>query len=155
MNTHCKISVLKKIALSDAYIGVIVVKKDAVLERLRKDPSILYNYLLVHNIISTLLPSLVNHQKIHLILDKSLSQKRIVSFNEYVKNKVSYLSYMNGTCFDCDHISVEHVDSQDEPCLQAVDSIAGAYFQLYERHEEAYVDLIKDKISNFLLWPKK
>ena len=155
MNKYCRLAVLKKIALSDSYIGVIVVKKDAVLERLRNDPSILYNYLLVHNIISALLPSLANHQNIHLILDKSLSQKRIASFNEYVKNKASYLSYINGTSVDCDCISVEHVDSQDEPCLQAVDSIAGAYFQSYERNEGCYVDIIKEKISNFMLWPQK
>jgi hypothetical protein len=155
MNAHCRTATLEKIALSDAYLGVIVVKKDAVLERLRDDPSILYNYLLVHNIISTLLPSLANHQNIHLILDKSLSQKRIVSFNEYVKNKASYLSYINGSSFDCDCISVEHKDSQDEPCLQAVDSIAGAYFQAYERKENVYVNIIREKISNFMLWPEK
>ena len=41
MNKYCRSAVLKKIALSDSYIGVIVVKKDAVLERLRNDPSIL------------------------------------------------------------------------------------------------------------------
>jgi hypothetical protein len=140
--------------LSDSYIGVIVVRTDAVLERLRNDPSILYNYLLVHNIISTLLPSLANHQNIHLILDKSLSQKRIASFNEYVKIRL-VTSYINGNSFDCDCISVEHVDSQDEPCLQAVDSIAGAYFQYYERNQSCYVDIIKEKISNFMLWPQK
>ena len=155
MNSYCRIAVIEKIALSDSYIGVIVVKKDTVLKRLRNDPSILYNYLLVHNIISSLLPSLANHQKIHLILDKSLSQKRITSFNEYVKNKASYLSYINGSSFDYDCISVEHVDSQNEPCLQAVDSIAGAYFQAYERKENCYADIIKEKISNFMLWPQK
>jgi hypothetical protein len=50
---------------------------------------------------------------------------------------------------------VENVDSQDEPCLQAVDAIAGAYFQSYERNNSYYMDIVKDKISNFMLWPQK
>jgi hypothetical protein len=154
MSPCCRNAVLEKIATSDSYIGVIIVKKHKVIDRLRKEPSILYNYLLVHNIVSSLLPSLANHQKIKLVLDKSLSKKNILSFNEYVKNKASYLSYVHKTDFDSNLISVDHRYSQDEPCLQATDAIAGAYFQAYEKSDDSYVKLINEKISYFMLWPK-
>jgi hypothetical protein len=87
-------------------------------------------------------------------LIKACLKKNILLFNEYVKNKASYLSYVNGSSFDGNQISVKHVDSQNEPCLQAVDSIAGAYFQAYERNDNKYIEIIKDKVSNFMLWPR-
>src|SRR5665648_147571 len=68
MNLNCRTIVLEKLSLLDSYMGIIVVNKSRVSDRLRKEPSILYNYLLVHNIISCLMPSLANHQNIHLIL---------------------------------------------------------------------------------------
>ena len=54
MNIYCRLAVLEKIAASNAYIGVIVVNKSLVVDRLRNEPSVLYNYLLVHNVISCL-----------------------------------------------------------------------------------------------------
>jgi hypothetical protein len=153
MNGYCREYVLKKVAQSGSHLGVVVVQKDRVAKKLREDLTVLYNWLVVHNIMSALHPLLETTQKMNVFFDKSLSKKRIASFNEYVKEKTSYLSYAKGSNLPYDCVAAYHVDSRVEPCLQAVDAIAGAYFQLYEHQNAAYVAIIKDKISSFTyLW---
>lgn len=153
MNDLCRKSVLQKIGLCDSYIGVIVVEKSLVSSRLRSDPIILYNYLVVHHIMSALFPLLVVNKKMHLVMDKSLCKSRIDSFNEYVRNKTSFISYTNGANLPPDCVTLDHLDSKSEPCLQAVDSIAGAYFQSYENSNPIYETIIKNNVNYFnKLW---
>ena len=153
MNDYCRKYVLKRIALCGSQMGVVIVQKDRVLPKLREDLIVLYNWLVVHNIMSALHPLLATTQKMNVIFDKSLSTKRITSFNEYIREKTSYLSYTRGTNLPYDCITAHHFDSKLEPCLQAVDAIAGAYFQLYEHQDDRYTSIIEDKISSFTyLW---
>ncbi|MDG6222225.1 MAG: DUF3800 domain-containing protein [Candidatus Bathyarchaeota archaeon] len=154
MNNYCRKTVLETIVQTNANIGAIVVEKKHVSPDLRDKLPILYNYLMVHNIISALLPSLETGQKMNMIFDKSLPKTRIQDFNDYVKEKASYLSYVRGNSLHSDSIVSDHVDSKVEPCLQAVDSIAGAYFQKYEHENSIYVDIIKDVTSFNYLWRK-
>lgn len=154
MSTYCRTSVLEKISESNAYLGVIVVQKDKIVQRLRDNPEVLYNYLVVQNVVSALFPLIVTAQQFHLIMDKSKSKRKIEDFNSYVKSKISFVSYTNGTIIPQNSITAEHLDSETEPCLQAVDSLAGAYFQAYENGNRQYMNIIKHKISYFnYLWP--
>lgn len=155
MNGYCRQLVLEKIRHSDLDIGVVVVEKKHVKKELRNDLTILYNWLLVHHIMSALLPRLATKQKINIVFDKSLSKKRITGFNKYLKEKVSYLSYRDGATLPLDCIYCQHIDSEIEPCLQATDAVAGAYFQKYEKGDNQYVEIVTDKISSFTyLWRK-
>lgn len=155
MNTYCRKLVLEKLCPSDLEIGVVVVEKKHVKKELREDLTILYNWLLVHHIMSALLPRMEAGQKINIVFDKSLPKKRIIAFNRYLMDKVSYLSYRDGSDLALDCIYSEHIDSEIEPCLQAADAVAGAYFQKYEREDSQFVAIIKDKISSFTyLWRK-
>jgi hypothetical protein len=57
--------------------------------------------------------------------------------------------------FSSDNISSEHITSETEPCLQAVDTVAGAYFQKYEHGNDEFVRVIEDKVGAFkYLWRK-
>lgn len=153
MSADCRKAVLEKICQCDVDIGVVVVKKSLVKTNLREDLTVLYNWLLVHHIMSALVPRLEAGERIHIVFDKSLTKRRILSFNEYLKNKVSYLSYREGNEIQLERISCDHVDSEREPCLQAADAVAGAYFQKHEKGDDQYTEIIKNQIRSFrYLW---
>lgn len=155
MNDYCRKYVLGKINSSNPRIGVVIVEKKFVSHKLRTDLTVLYNWTVVHNLMSALLPSIEAGQKLQIIFDKSLPKTRIESFNHYVSEKASYLFFEKGGKMPRGCISAYHVDSDREPCLQAVDAIAGAYFQLFEKKKDVYVNLIKNNISSYnYLWKK-
>ena len=154
MDDVCRKAVLERIVQSNVNIGAIVVEKRHVKPDLKDKLPILYNWLMVHNIITTLLPSLETGQKIQMMFDKSLSKARIADFNQYVKEKASYLSYVRGNNLSPNSIISNHIDSKLEPCIQAVDSVAGAFFHKYEFNNKVYADIIKDVTSFTYLWRK-
>lgn len=156
MDDFCRKYVLQKLTFCSMSLGVIVMNKAHVNGNLRVDPSRLYNWCVVHNIMLSLLPSIEAGNKVHMIFDKSLPKWRIKEFNDYVENKASYLLFAEKKAsFSRDSISSEHVSSETEPCLQAADAIAGAYFQKYEHGNDAYVRLIEDKVGAFkYLWKR-
>jgi hypothetical protein len=154
MAPDCRKATIEKLALSGSYLGVIVVEKSKILPRLRPDPTILYNYLVVQNIVQALFPSIVNTQQFHLVMDKSKSKVKIQDFDDYVRSKISFVSYTNGATVPKHTIKCEHLDSEGEPCLQAVDTLAGTYFQAYENGDSQYKNLINHRLSYFnYLWP--
>ncbi len=117
MDAYCRKYVLEKIAKLDVSLGVVVMNKACVNSNLRKDPTVLYNWSVVHNIMLSLLPNIAAGNKVHMIFDKSLPTWRIMEFNACVENKASYLLSEKGAAFSSDAISSEHVSSELEPCL--------------------------------------
>lgn len=156
MDDYCRKYVLGKLTQGDVSLGVIIMDKACVNNNLRKDPALLYNWCVVHNIMLSLLPNIAAGQKVHMVFDKSLPNWRIKEFNDYVENKASYLLFSEKkTSFSSDGISSEHLSSETEPCLQAADAVAGAYFQKYEHNNDEYVKIIEDKVGAFkYLWRK-
>ncbi|MGA2522918.1 MAG: DUF3800 domain-containing protein [Candidatus Bathyarchaeia archaeon] len=154
MDDNCRKIVLHKIAKFDVSLGAIVVEKRHVKLDLREKLPVLYNYLVVHHIISALVPSLEAGQRIHITFDKSLPKARVTDFNHYVEEKASYLFYEKGNSLPNNCLYSDHADSKYEPCLQAADSVAGAYFHKYEDLDASYVEIIKDVTSFMYLWRK-
>jgi hypothetical protein len=153
MSSYCRTCVLEKIASSNSYIGVIVVQKNKISDRLRNDPTILYNYLVVQNVVSALFPMIVANQRFHLVMDKSKSRRKMEDFDNYVKAKIGFVSYTNGKTIAQNNITSAHLDSITEPCLQAVDCVAGAYLQAYENGNQEYEKILNGKLSYFnYLW---
>ena len=154
MDDFCRKYVLQKLSLCALSLGVIAMNKELVNGNLQNDPTHLYNWCVVHNIILSLLPSIEAGHKVHMVFDKSLPNWRIKEFNDYVENKASYLLFSEKKApFSRNSISSEHISSETEPCLQAVDAVAGAYFQKYEHRNEDYVYLIEEKVGAFkYLW---
>jgi hypothetical protein len=155
MDNYCRRFVLEKIAGFEASLGVVVLEKALVNSNLRKEPPVLYNWCVVHNIMLSLLPNIASGNKLNMVFDRSLPAWRIKEFNAYVENKASYLLFEKGTALSRNSISSAHVASEVEPCLQVADAIAGAYFQKYEHKNEEYVQIVEDKIGAFkYLWRK-
>jgi hypothetical protein len=155
MDSFCRKQVLQRIAKCDLGLGVVVLEKALVNANLRKDPPVLYSWCVVHNIMLSLLSYLVANKKINMVFDRSLPAWRISEFNSYVENKARYLLSEQGTKLASDCILSRHVASEVEPCLQAVDAVAGAYFQKYERGNDEFVRIIEDKVGAFkYLWRK-
>jgi len=166
MNKKCREYVLQKINNCDLSINVVVVEKAKIYPELRNNAPRLYNYFVVHYIMLSLLPQLATNRQLNMILDKSMSSWKIKDFNTYAKDKVrffikekntkqtldNFFKYKNAKS-TADNLSLAHVNSQLEPCLQVADAIAGAYFQKYENNNRTYVDIIADKVSGFrYLW---
>jgi hypothetical protein len=155
MDRFCRKYTLEKIAGCDVGLGVVVLEKALVNSNLRNDPPRLYNWCVVHNIMLSMLSHLVANKKLAMTFDRSLPVWRISEFNSYVENKASYLLFEQGTKLASDCISSQHVASEIEPCLQAVDAVAGAYFQKYEHGNDEFVKIIADKVGAFkYLWRK-
>jgi hypothetical protein len=156
MDYYCRKYVLQKLATCDASLGVVVMNKAHVNSNLRGDPVRLYNWCVVHNIMLSLLPNIAAGSKVHMVFDKSLPNWRIKEFNDYIENKASYLMFSEKKAsLSPNGISSEHVSSETEPCLQAVDAVAGSYFQKYEHGNEKYVKIIEEKVGAFkYLWRK-
>jgi hypothetical protein len=155
MNDYCRKYVLEKLANADPQIGVVIVEKKYVRAKLRTDLTMLYNWIVVHNLISALLPLIEAGQRLRIVFDKSLSKKRIDAFNHYIDEKASYLFFKQGRRLPQNCIFAVHIGSEHEPCLQATDAIAGAYFQLHENQNNEYVPLIEKNLVYYqYLWKR-
>ena len=153
MNDYCRKRILEKLVQCDATLGAVIMEKTLVKAKLRNDPTILYNWCVVHNIMLSLIPQITAGNKIQITFDKSLPMWRINEFNSYVTNKASYLLSETGNKMPSNAISLNHIASENEFCLQAADAVAGAYFQKYEKQNNTYVNMIEQKVGFFkYLW---
>jgi len=95
----------------DILVGCVVIEKMAVKDELKERPLILYNYLTVNYVITNIL-SLYEPTRILFIVDRSLSKESIMKFNNYLKGKISWKSFVMNK--DEPDIDVCHLNSQDE-----------------------------------------
>ncbi|MDE1830184.1 MAG: DUF3800 domain-containing protein [Thaumarchaeota archaeon] len=135
--------------------SVVLVSKDSVMQHLRNDPIILYNYLAVEYIITKIINDHLKpsspYNTITYTIDESLTKKAQQNFNRYCQDKISYLS--KDRPFVANIITkIQHLNSQYDPCLQIADYIASATFQKFERNNPQYLDVIKDKIKKPVFW---
>lgn len=150
-----RIKFLKLIAELDVNAGVVLVSKDSVVERLRHDPPILYNYLSVEYIMTTIINNYLKphspYNRIDFRIDESLSKNARKQFNRYCSGKIEALSKERP--FVANIITtIEHLDSNYEVCLQIADYIASSTFVKLERSNSQYHDIIKSKIKHKDVW---
>lgn len=101
----------------------------------------------------SLIPQINTGNKIQITFDKSLPTWKINKFNAYATEKAKYLLSEQGNSLPPDCISLDHVASEREFCLQAADAVAGAYFQKYETQNDEYAKIIEHKVGFFkYLW---
>ncbi|WP_407659799.1 DUF3800 domain-containing protein [Methanogenium organophilum] len=81
---------------------------------------------------------------INLVIDRSLYGRKKSDFDYNVTSRI--LDYPGNGIDDANFISIKHVDSKREYCIQAVDFIAGAINRKYLLNETEYYDIIKDKM---------
>lgn len=128
----------------DFEIGYVVIDKNYVKYELRDKPTVLYNYLTVHFVITNILSG-YNPDKIIFTLDKSLPRSSRVTYDYYFTNKLHWRSLIQGNKKFSRH-EVKHVDSRGEVCIQVADYIAGAAYRKFEFSDPTYYNMIKDKI---------
>lgn len=135
--------------------SVVLVSKDSVMNHLRDDPVVVYNYLAVEYVITKIINEHLKpsspYNTITYTIDESLTKKAQKNFNRYCQDKISFLSKERPFAANI-AVKIQHLNSRYEPCLQISDYIASATFQKFERGNPQYLDLIKEKIKNPIFW---
>lgn len=150
--------ILEKLCGYDIDFGFVILRKSKVHEHLRDDLNLLYRYVVIDPIMDMALPFLGEGERLRVVVDRSIPQKKLqYEFNSYVELKGYYYSHKADRQLPLYRhmIMTEHVDSQIEPCLQAVDCLAGAEFQRFERRNYNYHNIIEPRIKSNLfrfLW---
>lgn len=136
--------------------GIIIINK----RRIRKtspfysDLELLYRYVIVDTVLHAIIPRLNSRESINFILDSRIPISQRKLFDDYAKVKGYQINEELGTKkFSRYMLKVRHKNSKYEPCLQAVDFIAGAEFQRYENGNDAYHKIIEEMIREFRSWP--
>ncbi|MCS6770104.1 MAG: DUF3800 domain-containing protein [Candidatus Caldarchaeum sp.] len=143
-SNYVKKHVLETICSKELDVGVVVVEKSSVKEELRQNPKILYNYLIVHYAIKTILG--YNPGSVNFVLDKSLHEATREEFERYLQDKMVW-KFFKERGHGVPTSKITHMNSQDEVCLQAADYIAGACFRKYERGDDSFYQIISQKIK--------
>ena len=133
--------------------GYVAISKRAVKEELRKDPSVLYNYLAGHFVISRVIRA-YNPLKITYIIDKSMKKSRRLEFNEYAVKKARWVAiqlakskeipFKSSQFTTLPEIEVKHEDSRKDACIQIADYLAGAVGRAFRR-DKKYYEIIAEK----------
>jgi Protein of unknown function (DUF3800) len=150
-NEYIRLKFLNLIRKSNFDGGQVVIKKAAVKEGLRDKKLILYNFVVADSIATAIVNTYDNFVQVNLHLDRSMSKESRVQFDDYFERKMNWkLSEFKKKHDVCNKIS--HDYSHHESCIQVVDYIAGSLFQLFERENPRYYDVIKDKIIHKNEW---
>lgn len=124
--------VLKCIAHRDVSISYLALNKDWVHPHLR-NPPVIHNYMMAQ-LLSNILYD-VPIIRTNVIIDKFLHDKNVDGFNSYMDIKSSV------------KMNINHVSSDGNNGIQAVDFIAGAIHRKYRNDDNSFYKLIKDKIN--------
>lgn len=146
---------LREIKKLDVHIGVVCVSKDSVKQFLKEDSSLFYRYVVIENVISTLVNDYMltsdRYNRIKFIIDRSLSKNSMKSFNDYCEEKTAFKSYQKDRRMDVLPL-ISHEDSKLVPMLQVADYIASATQRKFARGDSSYYDMISDKIEHKVKW---
>jgi hypothetical protein len=128
--------VLHCISLRDVSLSYLALNKDWVPYDLRQNIPLLHTYMigqLLNNVLSDM-----SITRINVIIDKFLHSKKIDGFNDYLDNNVSV------------KMNIQHVSSDGNNGIQAVDFVAGAVNRKYRGYGNEYYELIENKIDIIL-----
>jgi len=136
-NTLIRKSVLECLSRREIEISYILLNKRRIYPRLQDKKNIVYNY-----ITSFLLQKVLSEEsgKIELVVDRLFTKKNREEFNRYINYKIK--TELRKSM----EVSIEHKNSEEERCLQAVDFVAGAIYRKYTLGDESYYPIIRAKI---------
>jgi hypothetical protein len=116
----------------------ITLNKIRVYERLRKDKERVYNFI-ARQVLDQI-PFNKAHLRIEIIIDKSKTKKNIAEFNKYVVRQIK-------SKFDPKvPVDIYHYDSKQNFGLQAIDMFVWGIFRKYEKGDQTWLDIFKEKI---------
>lgn len=123
----------------DIQVYTLILNKLRVHERLRQEKHRLYNF--VARIVIDKLPVEDANTRIYLYLDKSKNKREVKYFNDYL------FSQLEGRLEPTIPLEIYHKSSEEEPGIQAVDMFCWGIFRKYERKDEEWYQVFKDKIE--------
>lgn len=135
--------ILKCVADSDIDIAFVVLRKNLAYDLCRQNPNDIYRSLSIQ-----LITEITNHyfekDTISISIDKSMSCQQRDIFDGFLSDQI----VGNDTKPFCsiEHFEIEHVDSRNEPLIQAVDFVAGAVHQRYRDNNRRDYDIINNRI---------
>lgn len=120
-------------------IYTIILNKKRVYKDLAGKKNRLYNY--VTRLILEKIPFEDATVKVDLIIDKSKGKSEISNFNSYIQyNLEARISPLVS-------LYINHIDSCENGCLQAVDMFSYGIFEGYERRKWDWFNTFKEKIA--------
>ena len=137
-----RMSLLEMISQLDVEIWYVCLKKRAIYFANEQGHNRIYNDLagiLLEHILAT------EARNVDITIDRSLSKANRERFDSELRERVTRLTIKMRKLPI--YISLKHVNSQEEPCIQAVDFVCGAVFNRHERGDSRYYDLIKARIT--------
>jgi hypothetical protein len=139
-----KYRVLKCIAKAEVDIAYCILRKDQVYPHLRDKHAIVYNYL-IGSLVSNIIQHILVIGNIVITVDKSLNGIQREAFDQYLVYKTFERNHNSQS--EPPTINIEHVDSCTDPCIQAVDFIAGALHYYYRTKDDTYYQIIDGRIK--------
>jgi hypothetical protein len=144
--SEIKRRILLCIAASNVDVCYCVLRKNQVRPHLRTQHQIIYNYL-TGLMISKIVQRYSQERDLEITVDKSLNGIQREAFNQYVVFKtMDEMEKKSTSDFQMPVIQISHTDSACEPCIQAVDFIAGALHYYYRENDDTYFNIIDEKI---------
>ncbi len=142
---HIRNIFLQKAAKLDIEIYSLIINKQFIKEKLKKNLPILYNYL-IKILLEKVLVNLNKNKQLVICLDKSMSASQRVNFENYIKTEFLYL-FKDIPC-----IKFIHENSHHNPNLQVTDFICGAFGYKYNTANcksncDCYTSIVKSKIK--------
>jgi hypothetical protein len=137
--------VLAEIVQQDLSIGYFVADKNAVKNGLRKDPTRLYNYVVVNYVITNMVQA-YDLKEAHFIIDKSMPRRSMEQFNQYLSEKISWRQ-VRELGKEMPKVEVSHEDSRNDKCIQLADYCAGSAFNYFERRNKIHFSQIEPKVK--------
>lgn len=146
---------LRQIKKLDVNIGVICISKDSVKQHLKEDSSLFYRYVVIESIISILVNDYMktydDYNSIRFVIDRSLSDNAIKSFNDYCEEKMSFKAHKRDKEMEV-RSTILHEDSHVIPMLQVADYIASSTQRKFTLGDPTYYNIISDKIKHHTKW---
>lgn len=139
------------ISSCNADIAVSLLRKRQVRPHLHDAHQIVYNYLAA-SLVSKITTCYANPEPLNVIIDKSLYGLQKERFDDYLTYRM--MDFPDNGIAHKSQIQIRHVDSCSEPCIQAVDFIAGAVHAKYRSHDTTHYDMIYKNIILEIDYPK-
>lgn len=106
--------------------------------RTKRGKKKLYNF--IARFLIEKLPLRDINTNVRLIVDRSKNKEGIRDFNQYLQDQIESLLPLNT------QLKIEHLTSQENKSLQAVDLFCWGIARKYEHNDTEWYDIIKDKI---------
>lgn len=131
-------------ARTDTDVAYAVLRNHQVYDRLRNKHTILYNYI-SGSLIAKIITVYKLEGTVNVFVDRSLYGLERDHFDNYLSWKACIGNYSEE--LNINPPEIEHIDSTQDRCIQAVDFVAGAIGHRYSTNDTSYYMKIEPRIS--------